>query len=248
MKREFAVEFGRVGVTIEGRERVVDLTFGVGRGECVVFVGPNSAPTHVLLELCGGVISPSQGVVRTLGVDWMTATQAEQDRLRQHVGFVFQKPALINDMTIFNNIALLLRYHTSFDDDVVNERVTARLLEFGINHHRDRYPGELSLGELKLASFARACVLDPWLLLIDDPMMGLDESEMAQLMLVLERYRAEGRITLLIAMHTASRLLHVADRVALVWDSGIIEMGTLAEVCDNVNEAIMKAYVTWETR
>ena len=119
MKKEFAIEFCQVGVTIRGEERIAGLTFGLGRGEFVVFVGPNGARKSLLLELCGGGISPSQGVVKTLGVDWETVSRAEQDRLRQRVGIVFQKPALLNDMTVFDNVALPLRYHTTLEEGVV---------------------------------------------------------------------------------------------------------------------------------
>ena len=245
MTREFAIEFGQVGVTIRGEEKVAGLTFGLGHGEFVVFVGPNGARKSLLLELCCGVILPSHGVVKTLGVDWAVASQVEQDQLRQRVGVVFQKPALMNNMTVFDNVALLLRYHTTLDEDIVHEKVMARLSEFGISHHRDRFPAELTSGESTLASLARARVLDQELLLIDDPLTGLDEEGVTRLASIFERYHAEGRITLVVAMNTPSRLLPIADRVALVHDGRIVEMGLLTEVYDNVDEEKMKAYVTW---
>ena len=238
--------FRSVGVTIRGEEKVAGLTFGLGRGEFVVFVGPNGARKSLLLELCGGVIAPSQGTVKTLGVDWAAASEAEQNLLRQRVGIVFQKPALMNNMTVFDNVALLLRYHTALDEDIVYEKVMSRLSEFGIRHCQDRFPAELTSGESKLASLARALVLDQELILIDDPLTGLDEEEVMRLTSMFERYQAEGRITIVVAMSTPSRLLHMADRVALVQDGSIMEMGILAEVYDNVDEEKMKAYVTWE--
>ena len=246
MKREFSIEFTQVGVSIGGEARVAGLTFGLGRGEFVVFVGPSGARKSLLLELCAGVISPSQGVVKTLGVDWAAASQAEQDLLRQRVGIVFQKPALLNTMTVFDNVALLLRYHTTFDESVVYENVMARLSEFGISHHRDRFPAELTSGESKFVSLARARVLDQELILIDDPLAGLDEEGVKRLTSIFEHYQAEGRITIVVMMSTPSRLLPMADRVALVWDGQIVEMGILTEVYDNVDEERMKAYVTWE--
>ena len=247
MKREFSVEFTQVGVTIRGEERAAGLTFGLGRGEFVVFVGPNGARKSLLLELCGGVISPSQGVVKTLGVDWAAASQAEQDQLRQRVGIVFQKPALMNNMTVFDNVALPLRYHTALDEGAVHKKVMARLSELGISHHRDHFPAELTHGQSKLAALARALVLDQELILIDDLLTGLDEEGVTRLTSMFERYQAEGRITIVVAMSTPSRLLHMADRVALVWDGRIVEMGILTEVYDNVDEERMKAYVTYES-
>ena len=248
MKKEFAIEFCQVGVTIRGGERIAGLTFGLGRGEFVVFVGPNGARKSLLLELCGGEIAPSHGVVKTLGVDWEAVSRAEQDRLRQRVGIVFQKPALLNDMTVFDNVALPLRYHTTLEEGVVREKVMARLSELGISYHHDRFPAELAHGQSKLAALARALVLDQELILIDDPLTGLDEEEVTRLTSMFERYQAEGAITIVVAMNTPSRLLHMADRVALVWDGRIVEMGILAEVYDNVDAERMKAYVTWEMR
>ncbi len=246
MTREFAIECGQVGVTIEGEEKIAGLTFGLGRGEFVVFVGPNGARKSLLLELCGGVISPSQGVVKVLGVDWVAASQAKQEVLRQRVGIVFQKPALMNNMTVFDNVALLLRYHTMLNEGAVHDKVMARLSELGISHHRDCFPAELTYGKAKLTALARALVLDQELILIDEPLTGLDEEGVTRLMALFERYQSEDTITIVVVMSTPSRLLHMADRVALVWDGQIVEMGTLTEVYDNVVEERMKAYVTYK--
>ena len=164
------------------------------------------------------------------------------------MGIVFQKPALMDNMTVFDNVALLLRYHTTCDEDVVHEKVMERLSEFGLSHHHDRFPAELTAGESKMASLARACILDQELLLIDDPLTGLDEEGVTRLTSIFERYQAEGRITIVVMMNTPSRLLPMADRVALVHDGRIVEMGILTDVYDNVDEAKMKAYVTWEMR
>jgi ABC-type transporter Mla maintaining outer membrane lipid asymmetry ATPase subunit MlaF len=246
MKKEFAVEFSQVSVTIGGKERVAGLTFGVGRGEFVVFVGPNGAHKSLLLELCCGVVSSSHGVVKTLGVDWASANQAEQDEVRQRVGSVFQKPALMKGMTVFDNVALPLRYHTFLDEDIVQEKVLAQLLDVNLMHHRDTFPEELTTGESKFAALARARVLNQELILIDDPLTGLDEEEVIRLTSMFERYQGEGGITIIAMINAPSRLLQMADRVALVWDGRIIEMGVLTEVYENVDEERMKAYVTWE--
>ena len=248
MKKELAIEFAQVGVTLLDEERIAGLTFGLGRSELVVFVGPSGARKSLLLELCGGVTSPTHGTVKTLGVDWGATNQTEQEKLRQRVGIVFQKPALLHNMTVFDNVALPLRYHTALGEDIVHGMVMARLSEFGISHHRDRFPEELTLGESKWVSLARSRVLDQELIIIDDPLTGLDEEGVVRLTSVFERYQAEGNITIIAAMSTPSRLLHMADRVALVYDGRIMEMGALTEVYDNIDEERMKAYVTWEMR
>ncbi len=246
MRKEFAIEFGQVGVTIGGEEKIDNLTFGIGCGELVVFVGPSGARKSLLLELCGGVILPSQGTVKTLGIDWAATNQTEENMLRQRVGMVFQKPALMNDLTVFDNVALPLRYHGTLDEDAVHGKVMARLLELGISLHRDLFSTELAHGKSKLVALARALVLDQELLLIDDPFAGLDDGSVMRLTALFERYQAEGRLTIVVAMRSPSHLLHLANRVALVWDGRIVEMGNLAEVYDNVDEEKMKAYVTWE--
>lgn len=89
-------------------------------------------------------------------------------------------------------------------------------------------------------------MLDQELILIDEPLTGLDEEGVTRLMALFERYQSEDTITIVVVMSTPSRLLHMADRVALVWDGQIVEMGTLTEVYDNVVEERMKAYVTYK--
>ena len=248
MKKELSIEFKQVGVTIGGEERLAGLTFGLGRGELVVFVGPNGARKSLLLELCGGVVLPSHGMVRILGIDWAAASQVEWDVIRQRIGIVFQQPALMPNMTVFDNVAFPLRYHTMADEEIVHDKVMARLSELGISSYRDRFPEELNQGKSKLAALARALVLDQEILLIDDPLTGLDEDGVVRLISMFERYQAEGAVTIVVAISTPSRLLDIADRVALVWDGRIVEMGILSEVYDNVEEVYMKPYVAWEMR
>tara|TARA_B100000315_G_scaffold257803_1_gene307917 strand:+ start:5843 stop:6601 length:759 start_codon:yes stop_codon:yes gene_type:complete len=248
MRREFAIEFCQVGVTSEGEEKVRSLTFGIGCGEFVVFVGPRGARKSLLLELCGGIISPSQGVVKTLGVDLTRTSRTEQSLLRRRIGMVFQKPALLNNLTVFENVALPLHYHTVLDNDAVHGKVMARLSELGISLYRDLFPTEITHGKSKLVALARALVLGQELILIDDPFAGLDDGNVMRLTSIFEHYQAEGRVTIVVAMSNPSHLLHMANRVALVLDGRIVEMGSLTEVYNNVDEERERAYVTWEDK
>ncbi len=248
MKRDFAVECAQVQVTRVGSDSIQGVTFGFGFGELIVFVGPSGSGKSLFLELCGGMVHPLDGVVKILGVDPMTASTSEQEALRQRIGMVFQKPGLMGNMTLFDNVALPLRYHTPLDEKSIRERVMARLLEFGISHHENLFPDDLSPSHAKFGSIARALILEQELVCIDDPLTGLDEEDVNRFTSIIHAYRMEGQVTILVAMSTPSLLLERADRVALVWEGTIIEMGTLDEVCDNITAENMKAYVTCETR
>ena len=242
MKREFSVEFSQVSL-FSGREaRSGVMTFGLGYGEFIVFLGREESGKEVLLELCVGVTAPAQGTVKVFGVDWVIANPTEEVQLRQRVGEVFPKPGLLHDMTVFENVALLPRYYL-FTEDRVDELVMRSLSAFGLRDHRSKFPEELSGYHSRLVALARARGLGQELIVIDDPFTGLDEDEAVQLMSVFESLRMDGKVTIIVGLGTASPLLDLADRVALVHGGRIIEMGTLDEVYESLDEESAKVYV-----
>ena len=177
---EIALEVRNVFFRIDHRVIFQDLSFSLRRGEALLILGASGSGKSLLLKICAGLIIPEEGKVTLGGMDLALAPKERLQDLRAKVGFVFQNSALISNMAIYDNVALPLRYHKKGSEAEVQVRVEEKMALFGV--HQDIYcsiPAQLSLEMHKRAALARAFILDPELLLLDQPTGGL-ESEKAQ--------------------------------------------------------------------
>jgi len=213
---EAVITLDRVSASESDQTLVEDISFTVHRGEAVALVGSNASGKGLVLRLCAGLEAPTSGTVRVLDTDSVSATEKQLLALRQRVGFVFAKPALISNMTVFNNVALPLRYHTVLPETEIRERVLARLTECGVDTFRDWMPSDLTLGDARQAALARAMVMDPEILCVDEVLLGLDAEDLVRLRKILERYRRAGRPTIVATINAPTSLLRVMDRLVLL--------------------------------
>ncbi len=219
---EAVITLDRVSASERDQTLVEDISFTVQRGEAVALVGSNASGKGLVLRLCAGLEAPASGTVRVLGADPARATEEQLLALRQRVGFVFAKPALISNMTVFDNVALPLRYHTVFPETEIRERVLARLAECGVDAFRDRMPADLTLGDARQAAIARATVMDPDLLCVDEMLVGLDADDLIRLRKILERYRRERELTIVVTINAPTSLFRVMDRLVLLRDGRFV--------------------------
>ena len=196
--------------------RVDDLCVTIGRGDAVAFVGGSGSGKDVALRLCAGLESPVAGSVRILGVDPATARAPQALELRRRVGVVFSKPALLSNMTVFENVALPLRYHTALSGAAIAGQVLARLAECGVAPFRDRFPVDLSLGCARLSGLARALVMDPELLCIDELLFGIDAADVGRVGSILERRRRDTGLTVVASINAPTRLAASMDRLVFL--------------------------------
>lgn len=213
-----------------------DLTMQVGCGERVALLGANGSGKSTLLRLLAGLGFPERGAVSFFG-ESLTASRLEEEefflRFRRSTGIVFQNPDVqLFNASVFDEVAfgpLQLR----LPRDEIRGRVEEILATLGISELRDRVPHRLSLGEKKRVALASVLVLDPEVLLLDEPTAGLDPSSQAQIIELLGRC-ANGSKTLIMATHDLDALEEIADRCYLL-DAGRIAgegtpMGILHDV------------------
>lgn len=235
---EAVITLDHVSASERNQTLVEDISFTVQRGEAVALVGSNASGKGLVLRLCAGLEAPASGTVRVLGADPARATEEQLMELRQRVGFVFAKPALISNMTVFNNVALPLRYHTVLPETEIQERALARLTECGVDAFRDRMPSDLTLGDARQAALARAMVLDPDILCVDEVLLGLDADELVRLRKILERYRKAGRPTIVATVNAPTSLLRVMDRLVLLRDGRLVATCPPAEALQVVDPMV----------
>lgn len=219
---EAVITLDHVSASEEERTPVEDISMTVQRGEAVALVGANASGKSLVLRLCAGLEAPASGTVRVLGVDPARASEEQLLALRQRIGFVFVKHALISNMTVYNNVALPLRYHTVFPEAEIRKRVLAHLVECGVDAYCDRMPAGLTLGDARLAAIARAMVMDPDLLCVDEVLVGLDANDLFRLRKILERYRRERELTVVTTINAPTSLFQVMDRLVLIRDGRLV--------------------------
>ncbi len=218
-----AVRF--VGVTrvhgLRGQEVVAldDLTLDVAAGEFVAVMGPSGSGKSTFLHLAGAIDVPTRGTVEIAGEDTGAIDEDARALLRRsHVGFVFQFFHLLPTLTIEENVALprLIAGERLRD---VRSRVAPLLDRMGIAHRRDHAPGQLSGGELQRAAIARALIIDPSLVLADEPTGNLDSANGREVLTLLRALVDEtpGKRTVLMATHDRNAA-DVADRVVRLKD------------------------------
>jgi phospholipid/cholesterol/gamma-HCH transport system ATP-binding protein len=226
---ETVIELDRVSASEGLLAHIEEVSLAVHRGEAVALVGSNRSGKGLALKLCAGMGEPSSGSVRVLGVDPAAVSDEEMQHLRRRVGFVFAKPALLSNMSVYNNVALPLRYHAALPEAAVRERVMACLAECGVELFHDHMPSGLTMGDARLAALARALVTDPEILFVDDVLVGLDAGDLVRSRGLLGRRRRETGLTIVVSISAPTALFALMDRLVLMQDGRIVAVRPPAE-------------------
>src|SRR5437016_1539332 len=217
--------------TVEG-DLVVhrDLDFSVMPGEVVALVGGSGSGKTTLLRQMLGLERPQRGSIRVFGVPLHTCDAGLFKKIRKRWGVLFQQGALYSALSVFDNIALPLRELHAFDADFVRDIVMVKLGAVGIDHrHSTAMPADLSGGMIKRVALARALVLDPELVFLDEPTAGLDPigaGDFDELVRTLQRTLG---LTVFMVTHDLDSLYTACDRIAVLGNGKIIAAGSMAD-------------------
>lgn len=211
--------------------------FHVMRGMNINFVddaittvlGPSGTGKSVLLKHLVGLLEPDEGEIVVFGQDLWKITEQERYDLRKRFGVLFQDGALFGSMNIYDNTAFPLRKHTDMSEAEIEHIVMTRLTEVGLERSITKLPNEVSGGMRKRAGFARALVLNPDIVLFDEPDSGLDPVRTSLLNdLILDMHR-EHKGTYLLVTHDIRTARKVSDYVGLIWQGQVVHYGEAEE-------------------
>ena len=200
-----------------GDKTVLDgVSLRVERGETVVIIGGSGCGKTTLARLMIGLDRPTSGQILFDGIDLASLSDRELTPLRGRFGMVFQRAALLDSLTVFDNVAFPLREETDLDEQGIRERVIELLDELDIAHAADKLPGELSGGMAKRVGIARAMATQPELLVCDEPTSGLDPITSRTVDDLIEQMRDRFFVTSIVVTHDMVTAYEIADRVVLL--------------------------------
>jgi len=227
-----------------GEKTVLDgINLTILKGETLSILGPSGGGKTVLLKNLVGLLKPDAGKVEVAGVDLVAADPEGLNQVRRKIGYLFQGAALLNSLTVFENVALPAREWGEADDDALRKEVDERLGQVGLKDAGEKFPGELSGGMRKRAGLARALMGTPEILLYDEPTSGLDPPGGAGIGdLILELQERLG-ITSVAVTHDIDLAYRISDRIAMLKDGKVYKLGTPEEF-EQSDDPEIRSFVT----
>lgn len=240
--QQAAIQFDSVSMSFGEKTVLDDVSFSVARGEAVCVLGRSGTGKSVTLKLMIGLLKPNSGHI-WIGEEDIVSLQGEAlSRVRRRMGFLFQSAALFDSLTLHDNLALPLRRLTKKSKEEVEEMVDRVLEQVGLREDKKKLPVELSGGMRKRAGLARALVLEPEILLVDEPSSGLDRitaSEIDDLLLA----QKKTKTTLVIVTHDVRGARRVGDRFAVLNQGRLAGFGTPQELEQSEDDTVRKLVV-----
>ena len=218
------------------------VSFRVPRGETLCILGGSGGGKTTLLKILIGALRPTSGSVVLDGEDTAAMDDRELDRVRRKLGVMFQSGALFNSMSIAENVALPLQYHTKLDADTISTMVKIKLQQVDLLHAAERKPDEISGGMKKRAAVARALALDPRILFYDEPSAGLDPIATSRIDHLINQLKASMRMTNVVVTHVMESVRRIADHVVMLHRGEVLLDGTLDELLSS-DEALVRQFV-----
>ena len=200
-----------------------DISFDVPKGRITAILGPSGTGKSVLLKDIIGLLRPEAGEIWVDGDQIVGMGEKDLYRVRRKFGVLFQDGALFGSMNLFDNIAFPLREHTKKGDREIREIVTEKAGLVGLLDHLRKFPGEVSGGMKKRAGLARALVLDPEIVLFDEPDSGLDPVRVAYLDELVVNVQKETGATFFIITHNIPSVMRTAEFMGILFRSGLVK-------------------------
>jgi phospholipid/cholesterol/gamma-HCH transport system ATP-binding protein len=223
------IVFVDVDMAFRGRPVLRGLSCSFARGRISVILGGSGSGKTTVLRLIGGLARPQRGRIFVAGRELGSLSESRMYEVRDKLGMMFQGGALLNSLTVFDNLAFPLREHTTMSESAIAHEVHEQLAAVGLSEVNGLLPGELSGGMLRRVALARAILTKPEILLCDEPFSGLDPVSVKRIEALLRQINEKRGITLLVSSHHIPSTLRLADQILLLHD-GRVTTGSPAEL------------------
>jgi phospholipid/cholesterol/gamma-HCH transport system ATP-binding protein len=232
------VEIRNLGYAVGGRSIFDGLDMDIPRGKVTAVMGPSGTGKTTLLRLVTGQVRADTGSIHVAGEDMRNLKRADLYALRRRMGMLFQNGALLTDFNVFENVAFPIREHTDLPERLIRQLVLTKLQAVGLRGAADLMPSELSGGMGRRVALARAIVMDPEILIYDEPFVGLDPISMGVILRLIRRLNDTLGLTSIVVSHDVQEISTVADNVFLLSAGKVVARGSPQELRANPSEVV----------
>lgn len=248
-KKRVMVKLENLHKAFGARQILRGLTLDVFEGETVCIIGGSGTGKSVSLKHIMRLLDPDQGTICLDGEDITDISGDALQRARLKLGVNFQFAALLNWLTVFENVALPLRENTKMSEAEIEKRVMSKLELLKIPHARDQFPSQISGGMRKRAGLARAVVMEEYVkvILYDEPTSGLDPISTALVDEMINEMRHRLGLTQIVVTHDMASVARIADHVAVLYEGKVVQYGTPQEI-ERSEHPYVKQFVSGLTK
>lgn len=214
------------------------LSLTIPKGRITAIMGPSGTGKTTLLRLIGGQLTPNVGKIEIEGVDTRDLSKKSWRQLRRRMGLLFQEGALFTDLNVYENVAFLLREHTQLPEDMIRDLVLMKLQAVGLRGAAQLPINALSGGMARRVALARAIMLDPELMMYDEPLAGQDPINRGILLQLIRQLNDALGMTSIIVSHDVDDVSAIADYVYLIAEGRVIGAGEPAVILQNADPYI----------
>lgn len=232
------IEFRGVSKSFGSKVVLDNVSFTINRGETFVIIGLSGAGKTTILRHIAGFLDPDSGDVIIDNMKMNGAGSGLKVRLRKKMGFLFQSGALINWLSVRENVALPLAENRLAGEDELNNIVEEKLKLLQLEDAGDKMPADISGGMKKRAGLARAIVRDPEIILYDEPTSGLDPVMSARINELILTMQSRLEVTSVVVTHDMESAYYIADRIAMLYNGEMLECGTPDEIRKTENPVV----------
>jgi phospholipid/cholesterol/gamma-HCH transport system ATP-binding protein len=232
------VEIRNLDYAVRKRPIFSGLDLDIVRGRVTAIMGPSGTGKTTLLRLITGQLTADGGSIHVAGEDMRTVRRADLYLLRRRMGMLFQNGALLTDLSVFENVAFPLREHTRLPERLIRDLVLTKLQAVGLRGAAEMMPAELSGGMTRRVALARAIVMDPQILIYDEPFVGLDPISKGVILRLIRRLNDALDLTSIVVSHDVQEISAVADTVYLLSGGKVVARGTPQELQSYPSEIV----------
>jgi phospholipid/cholesterol/gamma-HCH transport system ATP-binding protein len=240
MEREAVIKAENVVKKFGERTVLNGINLEIYKGETFVIMGGSGCGKSTFLRHIIGSLKPDSGKIYLLGKDLSALTEDETDKLRRKIGMSFQSSALFDSMTVGENVSLGLKEHTKLDKSVIDIVVKMKLEMVGLRSFEDLMPSQLSGGMRKRVGLARAIAMDPEIVFYDEPTAGLDPIVAGVIDKLILDLSKKLNITSVVVTHDMKSVFSIADRIAMLYEGRVLEVGTPDEIRNSKNPMVQQ--------
>jgi phospholipid/cholesterol/gamma-HCH transport system ATP-binding protein len=239
------INLKNVSMGFRGKAVLENIDLSVADGETMVIIGPSGSGKSTILRLMIGLLKPTAGEIWINNQEISQMAEDDLNIIRRNMGMVFQYSALFDSMTVGENVAFGPRQHTNMTEEEIARVVRRKLRMVGLRGQEGVMPSELSGGMKKRVSLARAIALNPQIVLYDEPTAGLDPIISTTIDRLICSTRRLLGVTSVVVTHHMSSAFNIADRIAMIYDGRIIEIGTASEIKKSTNPIVQQFIHGW---